>query len=73
MGAEVEAGKKYYALVTPRVGVWKAQFSLKPINKDELESEKFMDWYSNCSFVENTNSSYQWERVHARCSDQYLP
>ena len=29
MGAEVEAGKKYYALVTPRVGVWKARFSLK--------------------------------------------
>lgn len=65
MGAEVEAGKKYYALVTPRVGVWKARFSLKPIHKDELESEKFMDWFSNCSFVENTDSSYQWARDNA--------
>ncbi len=44
MGAEVEAGKKYYALVTPRVGVWKARFSLKPMHKDELQSEEFMDW-----------------------------
>ena len=65
MGAEVEAGKKYYALVTPRVGVWKARFSLKPMHKDELQSEEFMDWSSSCSFVENTNSSHQWARDNA--------
>ena len=65
MGAELEAGKKYYALVTPRVGVWKARFSLKPIHKGELESEKFMEWFNSCSFVENTNGSYQWARDNA--------
>ena len=65
MGAEVEAGKKYYALVTPRFGAWKARFSLKPIHKDELESDKFMEWFRSCSFVENTNSSYQWARDNA--------
>jgi hypothetical protein len=65
MGAEVEAGKKYYALVTPRVGFWKARFSLKPIHRDELASEKFKTWYSSCNFVENTNSSYQWAQENA--------
>ena len=63
--AKVEAGKKYYVLVTPRVGFWKAWSSLKPIHKDELESEEFMDWYSSCTFVENTNSSNQWARDNA--------
>jgi len=65
MEAEVEAGKKYYALVTPRMGVWKARFSLKPIHKNELESDKFKEWFTSCSFVENTDSSYQWARDNA--------
>jgi hypothetical protein len=65
MGAEVEAGKKHYALVAPRVGVWKSRFSLKPIHKDELESEELMDCYSSCTFFENTNSSNQWTRDNA--------
>jgi len=65
MGAEVEAGRNYYALVTPRVGVWKARFSLKPIHRDELESEKFKGWYDSCGFVENTDGSYQWARDNA--------
>ena len=49
MGAEVEAGKKYYALVTPRFGAWKARFSLKPIHKDELESDKL--WNGSAAAV----------------------
>jgi hypothetical protein len=65
MKAEVEAGKTYYALVTPRVGFWKARFSLKPIHKDELDSEEFKKWESSCSFVENTDGSYQWASDNA--------
>lgn len=38
MSAELEANKTYYAFVTPRMGVWKARFSLKPIHADELNS-----------------------------------
>lgn len=62
MKAVLEAGKMYYALVTPRIGVWKARFSLKPVHKDELNSEKFKDWNSSCEFVENTNESAQWAK-----------
>ena len=60
MKAELGAGKTYYALVTPRMGVWKARFSLKPIKRGELETKKFTDWESSCSFYENTDKSYQW-------------
>ncbi len=31
MEADVEAGKTYYSIVTPRMGAWKARFSLWPI------------------------------------------
>jgi len=60
MKADLEAGKTYYALVTPRIGVWKARFSLKPVHKHELTSDDFKDWNSSCEFVENTEASYQW-------------
>ncbi len=44
MDAELEAGKVYYALVTPRMGVWKARFSLRPVHASELGGEEFKDW-----------------------------
>lgn len=31
MEANLEAGKKYYSIVTPRMGAWKARFSLWPV------------------------------------------
>jgi len=60
MKAELGAGKTYYALVTPRMGLWKARFSLKPIKRGELETKQFTDWESSCSFYENTAKSHQW-------------
>jgi len=36
MAAELEGGKTYYALVTPRMGAWKARFSLRPVTAGEL-------------------------------------
>jgi hypothetical protein len=47
------------------MGAWKARFSLKPIHRDELDSEEFKKWVSSCSFVENTDSSYQWASDNA--------
>jgi hypothetical protein len=60
MSADLEAGKTYYALVTPRIGVWKARFSLKPVHADELQSEKFQEWLNGCEWVEKTPDSDQW-------------
>lgn len=65
MKAELLAGKTYYALVTPRMGVWKARFSLRPVHGEELSSDEFKDWESSCEFVENTESSLQWAKDNA--------
>ena len=60
MQAHLAAGKTYYVLVTPRMGWWKARFSLKPIHKQDLNSEDFKDWFESTEWYENTNDSHQW-------------
>lgn len=60
MSASVRAGKTYYALVTPRMGMWKARFSLKPVEQGELESGKFVDWLKSCKWAEKTPEADQW-------------
>jgi hypothetical protein len=60
MKADIQAGKRYYVLVTPRMGMWKARFSLKPIHKDELDPEKLAEWEKECHWVEKTYESDQW-------------
>ena len=60
MSAELEANKTYYALVTLRMGVWKARFSLKPIHSDALNSPQFNKWLAGCEWVEKTPDSENW-------------
>jgi uncharacterized protein YceK len=65
MNATLEAGKTYYALVSPRMGFWKARFSLFPIHNDttskyRTESDEFKDWMSSTQYVENTEASRGW-------------
>ena len=60
MSAELEENKTYYALVTPRMGMWKARFSLKPIHADELNSSEFNEWLEACEWVEKTPASDNW-------------
>lgn len=62
MSAELIANKTYYALVTPRMGWWKARFSLKPVHRAELDSAEFNDWYEECDWVENTPASDAWAK-----------
>jgi hypothetical protein len=62
MKADIQAGKKYYVLVTPRMGMWKARFSLKPIHKDELDSDELVKWEKECHWVEKTYDSDQWAK-----------
>lgn len=69
MIAHLEAGKTYYALVRPRMGVWKARFSLLPIHnnvaaKYNMHSEDFREWMQGTSWVRNTAESEQWFREH---------
>jgi hypothetical protein len=60
MSAEIEANKTYYALVTPRMGAWKARFSLKPIHAADLGSSQFNEWIEACEWVEKTAGSDSW-------------
>lgn len=60
MDAQLEAGKIYYALVTPRVGFWKARFSLRPVHADGLKTEEFAGWYKDTRWVENLASGSKW-------------
>ena len=60
MGAELEAGKTYYALVTPRMGVLKARFSLRPVT--EADGKQFPEWFSQCTWIENTPDSQAWAK-----------
>jgi hypothetical protein len=60
MSAELEANKTYYALVTPRMGGWKARFSLKPIHADELNTSEFKKWSDATQWVEKSPASENW-------------
>ena len=70
MIAHLDAGKTYYALVSPRMGMWKARFSLLPIHntadaKYSLRSTNFQEWTQATGWVRTTPEAVQWYRDHA--------
>lgn len=60
MSADLLPNKTYYALVTPRMGVWKARFSLKAIHANELHSTQFKKWLNECKWVRKSPASLNW-------------
>lgn len=64
MKADLDAGKTYYALVHPRMGVWKARFALGPVSKN-VNQKKLNSWLTTCEYTENTDRSYQWAEQNA--------
>lgn len=62
MSADLEEDRTYYALVTPRMGAWKARFSLRPVHADMFDSPEFDEWTKECEWVINTPESAQWAR-----------
>lgn len=60
MDATLDPGKVYYALVTPRMGLWKARFSLRPVRTADLQSAEFAGWYKGTRWVENSASATNW-------------
>lgn len=70
VNATLDAGKTYYILVSPRMGVWKARFSLLPIHSDasakySLRSKDFRDWQADTHFVERTPAADAWYQANA--------
>ena len=78
MKADLAANKTYYGIVSPRMGVWKARFSLYPVKKDPASkfntaSDEFNGWVQNTKLVDNTPESKQWARENnADIRDKYF-
>jgi hypothetical protein len=65
--ADLSAGKTYYSLITPRMGAWKARFSLWPIRNDSksqfnVQSNDFKSWLKSTKLVENSDASLKWAK-----------
>jgi hypothetical protein len=69
-GIRATASKTYYLLANPRMGVWKARFSLLPIHdlagaKYSTQSADFNKWMNETSWVNITPQAQQWYSAHA--------
>lgn len=65
MEANLEAGKTYYGMATPRMGAWKARFSLWPIKRSEsapypLGSKEVESWIASTKLATLTEKANQW-------------
>lgn len=60
MSADLLPNKTYYALVTPRIGLWKARFSLKAVHQSEMNSAEFNEWLNECQWVRKNSASVAW-------------
>ena len=64
MTADVLPNKTYYAYVTPRMGLWKARFSLEPKRKQDLGMPELSSALDECRLVEKTADSNNWALGH---------
>ncbi len=67
MEANVDAGKVYLSVVRPRMGAWKARFSLDPVHRGEYDAEgaTYAKWLESCEWVVNTPDSHRWAEENA--------
>lgn len=77
MEATLEAGKTYHAVVRARPGVWKARFSLIPMQSESndqynLQSADFKQWIAASEWVESTPRALAWfEENRASIEDKH--
>jgi hypothetical protein len=60
MKATVLPGKTYYALVTPRMGAWKARFSFQPLRQKDFSSNDFAKWDGDTQLVRSSPEAVAW-------------
>lgn len=80
--ANVAEGKTYYSVVTPRMGFWKARFSMHPVRNDETAkfkygSKDFNEMLADSKFVKSGPKAEQWALKNANSisskMNKYLP
>lgn len=77
LDADVEAGKEYFVKVAPRMGVWRARFSLYPITPTGGEWKDLPEWLADSYPVAVNAEGEEWARENASSvrekHDSYLP
>ncbi|MGJ8662125.1 MAG: hypothetical protein ACSHWU_00685 [Marinicella sp.] len=82
MEAELDAGKTYYSIITPRMGAWKARFSLWPIRNDgttkfNTDSKDFKKWMKKAKDHKPAEKDFKWFEKHranvAEKMEKYWP
>lgn len=74
--AELLPDKTYYAEVTPRIGAWKARFSLRPQN-GQITDKQISGWEASCKQVKPNDKGFAWAKQNAgsvqKLKQEYLP
>jgi len=82
MNADLAGGKTYYAIVTPRMGAWKARFSMSPVSTDPASKFNTTDgklekWMANSTLVTTSDAARAWYQNNRTSVDskmrEYLP
>lgn len=65
MEADLAPGKNYFSIVTPRMGAWKARFSMWPIKADSAAKynttmSEFDKWKESTTLVNNSDKARLW-------------
>lgn len=62
MEADLLPDRTYYVQVSPRMGMWKARFSLEPVPLENLDTATFKTDFAECAWVEKSPQSEAWAR-----------
>ena len=80
--AHVLEGKTYYTVVSPRIGFWKARFSMHPVRNDQsakfkYDSKDFKEMLEDSQFVKSGAKAEKWALKNANSisskMNEYLP
>ena len=64
MSANLLAGKTYYAIVEPRMGAWRARFSLLPVHRQDIVESDIQECIKDCQYVINKASAPVWADIN---------
>ena len=75
MEADLSPGKTHYSMITPRMGAWKARFSMWPISTNpsaefNTSSDDFQEWLSETSLVTMSESALAWYQQNKASVEQ---
>jgi hypothetical protein len=60
--ADLLPGKTYYIKVMPRMGAWRARFSLAPVTKVDYANPEIQKWIKDARLIQNNDDAYKWAK-----------